>query len=140
VECYDAFTEYSAIEAGATNSLAQQLRGRFDMWNNYSGARAMEGVRLDDRLSSLPEVVDVFIGLLRVIIRGLEDGESAVPKSATLTLTCHHGSNCGKQVSVQPQCPIPRQHCSRSRSLSVPKRHLQLHRPEALGRNTGSNK
>jgi hypothetical protein len=60
-------------------SLVQQLRHKFDFWNNYAGAYGPEGQRLDDRLIDFPQVVEAIIDLLRVISGALDHGESLEP-------------------------------------------------------------
>lgn len=74
--CNSSFAIYSAAESDKEQNFQfQRLQGRFDVWRDYSGATARDGVRLDDRLSDFPQVVQVFIELLEIISRGLDDGE-----------------------------------------------------------------
>lgn len=75
--CNKAFTNYSAAATQKIeNSLYEQLHARFKVWRDYSGATERDGIRLDNRLSGFPQVVEVFIDLLEIISQGLNDGKS----------------------------------------------------------------
>jgi hypothetical protein len=77
LNCNTAFANYSAAELHkGENSPFQKLQGRFDVWRDYSGATARDGVRLDNRLSDFPQVVEVIVELLEIVSQGLDDGKS----------------------------------------------------------------
>lgn len=82
--CNTAFANYSAaVFDKVENPLYENLHGRFKVWREYSGASERDGVRLDNRLSDFPQVVELFVDLLKIISRGLDDGKSRASYNAS---------------------------------------------------------
>jgi hypothetical protein len=66
-----------SIDPGSTSSsieLAQRLR----IWGQYTGVWSREGLCLDDRLKDYEDVKLAILGLLKLILSNLEQGESVI--------------------------------------------------------------
>ena len=66
-ECFNVLDKYLSQPDTHFRNLAEQLRARLALWDKYSGARAIPGYRLDDRLQGLVPISSAIISLLQVI-------------------------------------------------------------------------
>ena len=76
--CFERFSEYIALDRPKTKPFATNLEQRLDVWVRYSGARASNGLSLDDRLETHDDVNAGVLGLLDMIRLKLDPGEFGV--------------------------------------------------------------
>lgn len=83
--CFQQFNYYIALNGRSNEAHAEDLRHRLEIWAKYSGARAREGLSLDDRLKEHGDIQNAVLGLLEVVLQNLDQG--MFPKLVTLSLT-----------------------------------------------------
>jgi hypothetical protein len=72
--CFRRFGIYIALDSAKNVTHAKDLLQRLEIWAKYSGARAREGLSLDDRLKDNSDIKAAVLGLLDMVLLNLEQG------------------------------------------------------------------